>query len=74
MNWVLAHMADADFAAPFQSPAPAPSSSSSSSSTTPGPDEESVAMVMSLGFSQEQAIRALKATVGLAKEVLLICT
>lgn len=60
MNWVLEHMGDPDFSTPFQPP------TQTSSASASGVDEENVAMVMSLGFTKEQAVRALQATVGVA--------
>ncbi|XP_055909044.1 ubiquitin carboxyl-terminal hydrolase 5 [Eupeodes corollae] len=54
-QWIMEHICDADFAAPF---------------TVPGinktkafqPNEESLAMLMSMGFNEKQATAALKAT------------
>ena len=46
-----------DFSAPFIALQTTPSTTSS------GPDEGAVAMVMALGFTREQAMKALKATV-----------
>ncbi|XP_022099962.1 ubiquitin carboxyl-terminal hydrolase 5-like [Acanthaster planci] len=55
MNWVLQHMSDTDFAEPLQLGRP-----------KKAPDfvvnEDGVAMILSMGFSRDQAIRALKAT------------
>ncbi len=47
-----------DFSTPFEPPQP-----KSKSSAGPTLSEDSIAMVMSLGFSREQAVKALKATV-----------
>ena len=52
-----------DFSAPFENPKPAPAAASGGGGAGPTPSEENIAMVMSLGFTKEQAIRALKATV-----------
>lgn len=57
-NWVMEHIADSDFAEPFVPPG---------IDTKPGktsfkPNEEALAMVMSMGFTREQATKALKAT------------
>jgi ubiquitin carboxyl-terminal hydrolase 5/13 len=54
MNWVLEHMGDPDFSAPFTQP--------NTPSTSAGPDEGAVAIVMSLGFTRDQALKALKQT------------
>ncbi|KAK3734675.1 hypothetical protein QZH41_009289, partial [Actinostola sp. cb2023] len=54
MNWVLEHMADPDFNEPLRLPQSKCSSAAIS--------EESVAILMSMGFTKDQAIKALKAT------------
>ena len=58
---------DPDFSLPFEPPKPAGAAGSGGggggSGAGPTPSEENIAMVMSLGFSKEQAIKALKATV-----------
>ncbi|XP_064384127.1 ubiquitin carboxyl-terminal hydrolase 5-like [Halichondria panicea] len=59
MNWILEHMGDPDFAAPFEPPKP-----QSKTSAGPPVSEDSIVIVMSLGFTREQAIKALKATDG----------
>ncbi|XP_064642772.1 ubiquitin carboxyl-terminal hydrolase 5-like [Lineus longissimus] len=56
MQWVMEHMEDADFAAPFV----IPSKEQSSAGFTA--NEEHIIMLMSMGFTREQTIRALKAT------------
>lgn len=58
MNWVLEHMGDPDFTSPFEPPRPTPAAKTTSSA----PSEDNVAMVMALGFTREQALRALQAT------------
>ena len=50
-----------DFSSPFEPPRPAPTSGSGGGGSAPS--EDNIAMVMSLGFTKEQAIKALKATV-----------
>lgn len=55
MNWVMEHMEDADFGLPFE----VPGAKKSSSFTA---NEEALAMIMSMGFTREQALKALKAT------------
>ncbi|KAL4221190.1 Ubiquitin carboxyl-terminal hydrolase 5 [Mactra antiquata] len=55
MNWVMEHMGDPDFGAPFE----VPGAKKSSSFT---PNEEAMAMIMSMGFTPDQAKKALKAT------------
>ena len=56
MNWVMEHMGDADFNDPFQ-PAAA-----TKKPKGPAPDEEAIAMVMSMGFSRDQAEMGLRNT------------
>lgn len=57
MNWVMEHMEDADFAEPFVMPG-----AKKSSSSTFIPNEEALMMIISMGFTKEQATKALKAT------------
>ncbi|XP_072564675.1 ubiquitin carboxyl-terminal hydrolase 5-like [Paramormyrops kingsleyae] len=59
MNWVMGHMDDADFSAPLVLP-----SCSSTPGTTPteAVSEEHLATIVSMGFSRDQATRALRAT------------
>jgi ubiquitin carboxyl-terminal hydrolase 5/13 len=61
MNWIMEHMADPDFSEPFTL------NSGSATAKAGGnafiADSESLATIISMGFSQEQALRALKATV-----------
>jgi ubiquitin carboxyl-terminal hydrolase 5/13 len=59
MNWVLEHMGDSDFAAPFVLPG-----SNSSQPQTSSISEDAIAMISSLGFTREQALKALKSTDG----------
>ncbi|XP_064598849.1 ubiquitin carboxyl-terminal hydrolase 5-like [Liolophura sinensis] len=54
MNWVMEHMGDPDFEVPLQLPKKSKDSFS--------PNEEAVAMIVSMGFTIEQASMALKAT------------
>jgi len=56
MAWVMEHMGDADFAEPLQ----LPTKSSGNDKFTP--DEDGLGMIMSMGFSREQATLALKKT------------
>jgi len=53
MNWVMEHMTDTDFDSPFD---PSPKKGSFE------PNPEGLAMVMSMGFTVDQATKALKAT------------
>ncbi|XP_078729533.1 ubiquitin carboxyl-terminal hydrolase 5-like isoform X1 [Lampetra fluviatilis] len=65
MNWVITHMEDPDFAEPLMlggSGAATPSGGARTPQEPPPPDEESVAMIVSMGFTREQAVRALRAT------------
>lgn len=59
MNWVMGHMDDPDFSAPLVLPG-----SSSAPGTTPTESipEEHLATIVSMGFSRDQATRALRAT------------
>ncbi|XP_052433819.1 ubiquitin carboxyl-terminal hydrolase 5 isoform X2 [Carassius gibelio] len=59
MNWVMGHMEDPDFSAPLVYPG-----SSSAPGTTPTESlpEEHLATIISMGFSRDQATRALRAT------------
>uniref|UniRef100_A0A672LZM4 ubiquitinyl hydrolase 1 n=1 Tax=Sinocyclocheilus grahami TaxID=75366 RepID=A0A672LZM4_SINGR len=59
MNWVMGHMEDPDFSAPLVLPG-----SSSAPGTTPTESlpEEHLATIVSMGFSRDQATRALRAT------------
>lgn len=53
MNWVLEHMGDPDFTSPLVLPG---------SQGSKAADEESLAIITSMGFTEAQAIKALKAT------------
>ncbi|MFT7815976.1 ubiquitin carboxyl-terminal hydrolase 5 isoform X1 [Arapaima gigas] len=59
MNWVMGHMDDPDFSAPLVLPA-----CGSAPGTTPTEtiSEEHLATIVSMGFSRDQATRALRAT------------
>lgn len=60
MNWVFEHSQDADFASPLQlSGSSAPGSKTSDIAVS----EESIAMIMSMGFTAEQAKTALRKNV-----------
>ena len=57
MNWVMEHMGDDDFSTPFVPPnASAPLGSAASEPI----DEENLAMILSMGFTTNQAKKALK--------------
>jgi len=58
MAWVMEHMGDADFNSPFQ---PAGAAAPKKSKGPPA-DEEAIAMVMSMGFTREQAEMGLRNT------------
>lgn len=60
MNWVMSHMDEPDFANPLV--LPFSSGPGSTSTTVEPPSEDSVATIISMGFSREQALKALKAT------------
>ncbi|EDO49878.1 predicted protein, partial [Nematostella vectensis] len=56
MNWVLEHMADPDFTAPLRL------AGASKGAQAAAVNEEAVSMIISMGFTRDQAIKALKAT------------
>ena len=58
LTWVMEHMGDADFNSPFQ---PAGAAAPKKSKGPPA-DEEAIAMVMSMGFTREQAEMGLRNT------------
>ncbi|XP_059811489.1 ubiquitin carboxyl-terminal hydrolase 5 isoform X1 [Hypanus sabinus] len=60
MNWVMAHLDEPDFAQPLVLPACGIPGSGAAGPEPP--PEESVATISSMGFSREQALRALRAT------------
>ncbi|RXM97419.1 Ubiquitin carboxyl-terminal hydrolase 5 [Acipenser ruthenus] len=65
MNWVMTHMDDPDFSAPLVLPgfSPAPTDMPTPQGTPdPPPSEEHLATIISMGFSRDQASRALRAT------------
>ncbi|XP_078507651.1 ubiquitin carboxyl-terminal hydrolase 5 isoform X4 [Lissotriton helveticus] len=60
MNWVMSHMDDPDFANPLVLPG---SSGPGSITASVEPlNEDGIATIISMGFSREQAIKALRAT------------
>eukprot|EP00049_Salpingoeca_infusionum_P022835 m.9051 g.9051 ORF g.9051 m.9051 type:complete len:803 (+) comp5418_c0_seq1:192-2600(+) len=59
MEWVMAHMGDPDFTAPFQAPGAAPAAGADDADA---PSEESIMMLSSMGFTPDQAKFALKQT------------
>ncbi|KAI4883704.1 hypothetical protein NFI96_031575 [Prochilodus magdalenae] len=59
MNWVMGHMDDPDFSAPLVLPG---CSSAPGSTPTESASEEHLATIVSMGFSRDQASRALRAT------------
>ncbi|KAK2163107.1 hypothetical protein LSH36_85g00013 [Paralvinella palmiformis] len=58
MNWIMEHMADPDFNSPFQVPGAGGAKKGDSFVA----NEEALTMITSMGFTCEQAIKALKAT------------
>ncbi|XP_029835830.1 ubiquitin carboxyl-terminal hydrolase 5 isoform X1 [Ixodes scapularis] len=54
--WVMEHIEDPDFGDPFMPP------NAAKSETSFKPDPAALSMVMSMGFSHDQAVKALKAT------------
>ncbi|KAK3106047.1 hypothetical protein FSP39_011642, partial [Pinctada imbricata] len=57
MNWVMEHMEDADFSLPFVPPGAKKSGGGSFI-----PNEEGIMMLSAMGFTRDQAIKALKNT------------
>ena len=57
MNWILSHLDDADLNAPLETENPA-----SSTNSKRAPDEADIALLLSLGFKREHAIKALANT------------
>lgn len=55
-NWVMEHIGDDDFSSPLQLPG------SDQSKSDVCPDESTLAIIMSMGFTRPQALKALKAT------------
>ncbi|XP_060679120.1 ubiquitin carboxyl-terminal hydrolase 5-like, partial [Hemiscyllium ocellatum] len=60
LNWVMAHIDDPDLANPLV--LPCASGPGSAVSASEPPSEDSIATIISMGFSREQATRALRAT------------
>lgn len=58
-NWVMDHIGDSDFADPFVPPGTDFKTGGKSSFV---PNEDAVSMIMMMGFTRAQSIRALKAT------------
>ncbi|NIG58528.1 Ubiquitin carboxyl-terminal hydrolase 5 [Pontoporia blainvillei] len=61
MNWVMSHMDDPDFANPLI--LPGSSGPGSTSAAADPPPEDCVTTIVSMGFSRDQALKALRATV-----------
>uniref|UniRef100_A0A8C7MKE9 Ubiquitin carboxyl-terminal hydrolase n=1 Tax=Oncorhynchus kisutch TaxID=8019 RepID=A0A8C7MKE9_ONCKI len=59
MNWVMGHMDDPDFSSPLVLPG---TSSAPGTTPTESISEEHLATIVSMGFSRDQATRALRAT------------
>lgn len=59
MNWVIGHMNDPDFSAPLVLPG---CSSGAGTTPTESLSEEHLATIISMGFSRDQATKALRAT------------
>ncbi|XP_042345251.1 ubiquitin carboxyl-terminal hydrolase 5 isoform X1 [Plectropomus leopardus] len=59
MNWIMGHMDDPDFAAPLVLPG---CSSGAGTTPTESLSEEHLATIVSMGFSRDQATKALRAT------------
>jgi len=55
MNWVLEHMGDSDFSAPLNIPG-------SGASGLSAVNEEAVGMIIAMGFTRPQAVKALEST------------
>lgn len=57
-NWIMEHIADADFSDPFVPPG----TDSASGTGNFVPDENGIELLCGMGFTRQQAIKALKAT------------
>ncbi|XP_059469989.1 ubiquitin carboxyl-terminal hydrolase 5 [Neocloeon triangulifer] len=57
-EWLMQHVGDSDFSDPFVPPG----TQATGGNSDFVPDEEAVAMILSLGFSRAQAVKALKET------------
>ncbi|XP_033097730.1 ubiquitin carboxyl-terminal hydrolase 5-like isoform X1 [Anneissia japonica] len=55
MNWVLEHMAEPDFTTPLEL-------AKKKDESGANPSDENIVMIQSMGFTQQQAVKALKAT------------
>ena len=64
MNWVMEHMGDADFDSTF-----VPPGAKSTKAISFVPNEDGITMLMSMGFTRDQSIRALKETVSLLTQL-----
>ena len=76
MEWVLSHMEDANFNEPLSQPAEAAgqaSQSGAAQNAAAAADPESVMMLVSMGFSNQQAAAALKVCSYLSALLLLFC-
>ena len=62
-NWLMEHLDDVDLNTPFEPPS-TNSGRNSATANQPQVSEESIALVMSMGFSSEQATKALRNTNG----------
>ena len=62
VNWAVSHMEDADFNSQFEIPKAQQKPSSVQSSNSFKANEESIQFIMSMGFSRQQATKALKET------------
>lgn len=63
MEWVLSHMEDANFNDPLSEPSQAPLQASTTGAAAAAPasaDPDSVVMLVSMGFTDQQAAAALK--------------
>uniref|UniRef100_A0A3Q2PEB1 Ubiquitin carboxyl-terminal hydrolase n=1 Tax=Fundulus heteroclitus TaxID=8078 RepID=A0A3Q2PEB1_FUNHE len=67
MNWIMSHMDDPDFSAPLVLPG---SSSGPGTTPTESISEEHLATIVSMGFSRDQATKALRATVRITRSIL----
>lgn len=63
MTWLMEHISDPDYAEPLQlGPARPEPVGAVGGGSSDGPPEESINMIVGMGFTKDQAIKALKAT------------
>lgn len=62
MNWLMEHVSDSDFADPLQLAPLTQQAQSAGGATSFGPSEDNIAMIVAMGFTKDQALKALRTT------------